>query len=182
MTCAASLATGSTEVHLSTDAHQSARLLLVQAPPPLPMRTNETVAPSMRESQLLAEIDTINDQLRGLKTDWPTVSVVLAYLGWSLSPIALVGLLFLAVGVGVPGASVVAIVGIGMLVVGLGGVAMGIIGIATGIAASSAAKSERDELIQRRQVLERELKQVRMAPGVDRSFEVSPTLITVAAF
>jgi len=46
------------------------------------------------------------------------------------------------------------------------------------------AKAERDELIQRRGELERELKGLKQGgtPGVDRSFESSPRLFTVAAF
>jgi hypothetical protein len=158
----------------------SARLI-AQAPPPLPVRPME-VGVGARELQLQNEIDAINTQLRGTKTDWPTGSVVMAYLGWTLSPISLLGLLFIAIGSGVNIAAF-AIAGLAMLVIGLGGVALGIVGIVTGIATQNAAKAERDELIQRRTELERELKAARQSPaGVDRSFESHPRLITIAAF
>ncbi len=170
-------------IHLSGVTGSMSARLIAQAPPPLPVRPMESTPVGAREAQLQSEIDGINTQLRGLKTDWPTASVVMAYLGWSVSPIALVGLLVLAIGTGV-GAGVITLVGIVMLVIGLGGVALGIAGIVTGIAGQNAAKAERDELLQRRGELERELKGLKQggAPGVDRSFESSPRLFTVAAF
>lgn len=180
-----SLSSDETPIRLSLDAVPSAHLV-AQAPPPLPVREAPMPgAGGARELQLQADIDAINNELRGLKTDWPTASVVMAYLGWSLSPVALVGLLVLAVGLALPVVNPITLVGVVLLVIGLGGVALGIAGIATGIAASSAAKEQRDELIQRRQGLERELKQLRQGggpAGVDRSFESSPRLITVASF
>lgn len=170
-------------VHLSSVTESRSAHLIAQAPPPLPVRPMESAPVGARAGQLQSEIDAINTQLRGLKTDWPTASVVMAYLGWSVSPIALIGLLVLAIGVGLT-APVITLVGIVMIVIGLGGVALGIAGIVTGIAGQSAAKAERDELIQRRGALERELKGLTTggAPGVDRSFQSSPRLFTVAAF
>lgn len=172
-------------VHLSLSSLPSARLI-AQAPPlppPMPSLQPQGVSASgQTASQIQAEIDGINDQLRGLKTDWPTISVVLAYLGWSISPIALVGLLFIAIGSALPaGGGIVAVLGVALLVIGLAGVAMGIIGIATGITASNAAKTERDELIQKRQALERDLRQLRSS-RIDSDFETSPRMITVAVF
>jgi hypothetical protein len=170
-------------VHLSgvTAESRSARLI-AQAPPPLPVRPSDSAPMGVREGQIQSEIDAINTQLRGLKTDWPTASVVMAYLGWSLSPVALVGLLVLALG-GATGIATITLVGIVLLVIGLGGVALGIAGVVTGIAGQNAAKAERDELLQRRGELERELKGLKQnSPGVDRSFESSPRLFTIAAF
>ena len=170
-------------IHLSGVTGSMSARLIAQAPPPLPVRPMESAPVGAREAQLQSEIDAINTQLRGLKADWPTASVVMAYLGWSVSPIALIGLLVLALGAGT-GIAVVTLVGVVMLVIGLGGVALGIIGIVTGIAGQSAAKAERDALIQQRGELERELKGLKQGspPGVDRAFESSPRLFTLAAF
>ncbi len=180
----ASIPATSEGVHLSSVTGSMSARLIAQAPPPLPVRPMESTPVGAREAQLQSEIDGINTQLRGLKADWPTASVVMAYLGWSVSPIALIGLLVLALGAGT-GVGVITLVGVVMLVIGLGGVALGIIGVVTGIAGQNAAKAERDELIQQRGELERELKGLRQGgspPGVDRSFESSPRLFTLAAF
>jgi len=172
-------------VHLSAVAEAMSARLIAQAPPPLPVRPMDSVPAGAREVQLQGEIDAINTQLRGLKTDWPTASVVMAYLGWSISPVALVGLLVLALGASV-GIGTITLIGVVLLVVGLAGIALGIAGVVTGIAGSNAAKAERDELFQRRSALEGELKLLRQGgagpAGVDRSFESSPRLITVASF
>lgn len=172
---------GSPGVHLTASADRSA-FLLAQGPPPLPVRQQDVQPMGSRQLELQREIDAINDDLRGLKTDWPTISVVLAYLGFSVSPVALVGLLFVALGsVTIPA---ITIAGVVMLVVGLGGLALGIVGVVTGIAAATTATNTRDDLLKQRGVLERELKMLKQggAPGVDRSFESSPRLITLAAF
>ncbi|MER2564216.1 MAG: hypothetical protein ABTQ32_26030 [Myxococcaceae bacterium] len=168
-------------IHLTASADRSA-FLLAQGPPPLPVRQQDLQPVGSRQLELQREIDAINDDLRGLKTDWPTVSVVLAYLGFSVSPIALVGLLFMALGsVTIPA---ITIAGVVMLVIGLGGLALGIAGVVTGISASTAATNTRNDLLKQRGELERELKLLKQggAPGVDRSFESSPRLITIAAF
>ncbi|MBL8922972.1 MAG: hypothetical protein JNJ54_29250 [Myxococcaceae bacterium] len=171
-------------IHLQATEERSARLI-AQGPPPLPMRDNPVAPAGGRELELQGRIDSINSRLRELKNDWPTISVVMAWVGWSVSPIALVGLLVMLAG-GAIGAPVVTLIGVVMLIVGLAAVAIGIAGVVTGITASNAAKSEREELIREREGLERELKTLRQspggAPGVDRAFESSPRLFTVAAF
>lgn len=168
-------------VHLQGDPSLRGARLLAQAPPPLPVRPPDAPV-GAQEAQLQRDIDSINERLRGLKTDWPTASVVMAYIGWSVSPVALVGLMLLLVG-GLVSVPVLSLVGLVLVVVGLAAVALGIAGIVTGIAGQNAAKAERDELIQERVRLENELKALRARPGsVDRSFESSPRLFTVASF
>lgn len=172
-------------IHLAAATDGRSAHLIAQGPPPLPVRENAVSAPGGRELELQGRIDGINSRLRELKNDWPTISVVMAWVGWSVSPVALVGLLVMLAG-GAVGAPVVTLVGVVLLVVGLAAVAIGIAGVVTGITASNAAKSEREELIREREGLERELKMLRQnpggAPGVDRSFESTPRLFTVAAF
>lgn len=171
-------------VHLTGEGGRSAHLI-AQGPPPLPVRPDAAAPAGARELELQTEIDGINARLRELKNDWPTASVVMAYVGWSVSPVSLIGLLILALG-SVVGAPAVTLVGVVLLVVGLAGVAIGIAGIVTGITASSAAKAEREDLIRRRETLERELKLLKQNPagpaGVDRSLESSPRLFTLATF
>jgi hypothetical protein len=172
-------------IHLAAATEGRSVHLIAQGPPPLPVRDTPVAPAGARELELQGQIDGINARLRELKNDWPTISVVMAYVGWSVSPIALVGLLVMLAG-GAVGAPAVTLVGVVLLVVGLAAVAIGIAGIVTGISASSAAKAEREDLIRQREGLERELKLLRQnpggAPGVDRSFESSPRLFTVAAF
>lgn len=172
-------------IHLAEATDGRSVHLIAQGPPPLPVRDNPAAPAGARELELQSQIDGINARLRELKNDWPTVSVVMAYVGWSVSPVALVGLLVLLAG-GAVGSAAVTLVGVVLLVVGLGAVAIGIAGIVTGITASSAAKAEREDLIRQREGLERELKLLKQspggAPGVDRSFESSPRLFTIAAF
>ncbi|MDP3233178.1 MAG: hypothetical protein Q8N26_10420 [Myxococcales bacterium] len=170
-------------IHLAGVTGSMSARLIAQAPPPLPVRPMESAPVGARQAQLQSEIDAINTQLRGLKADWPTASVVMAVLGWSLSPIALAGLFLFAIGTLIS-TPVLALVGVVMIVIGLAGVGLGIAGIVTGIAGQNAAKAERDELIQRRGGLERELNGLKQGspPGVDRSFESSPRLFTLAAF
>lgn len=148
----------------------SARLL-AQSPPPLPVRPSEVSPQGGRALQLQGEIDAINDQLRGLDTNWPTVSIVMAYVGWSISPIALIGLVLMAV----PFPSVF-MVGVVVLVIGLAGVALGIAGLVTGVSAANAAKAERDELIRRRETLQRELR------ALGHHWAPHTELLTVASF
>lgn len=175
--------TPSVGIHLGADASLRSARLIAQAPPPLPVRPAEApVAVGGREAQLQSDIEAINGQLRTLKTDWPTVSVVLAYAGFSSSPLVLVGLLIFGLGAA-SGIGIITIIGAAFLVVGVVGIVLGVVGVVTGLSASNSAKAKRDELLRERGVLEGELKALKAQPGsVDRSFESSPRLITVAAF
>jgi len=167
-------------VHLTASPRSA--FLLSQSPPPLPVRPEDVQPPAPRQLELQRDIDAINDDLRGLKTDWPTVSVVLAYLGFGTAPVALIGLLLLALG-SVSGFAAVTLVGVVIIVIGLGGLALGIVGVVTGLSASASATNTRNDLLKQRGELERELKLLKQGgPGVDRSFESSPRLITIAAF
>ncbi|MDX2013584.1 MAG: hypothetical protein SFW67_25550, partial [Myxococcaceae bacterium] len=93
--------------------------LLAQAPPPLPDRTAGD--PAARIAQLDAEITSINDQLRVLNTDWPFGALAMAYVGWIVSPVALVGLIILGVGALAMAPQIIT-VGVIVLVVGLAAV------------------------------------------------------------
>jgi hypothetical protein len=154
---------------------RSARLV-AQAPPPVPERS--VGGPMDRIAQLDAEISSINDQLRGLSTSWPFGALAMAYIGWIVSPITLVGLIILGVGaaVGVPG---VITLGVVLLVVGLGAVALGIAGIVVGSTAASKAKDEKQLLERRRRELQDELRALKAQADLGR---FDGNLLTVATF
>jgi hypothetical protein len=154
--------------------------LFAQAPPPLPVRPPDAQPVGTRALQLEAEIQELNAQLREVNVGWPAGAIAMAVIGWVVSPAALVGLLLLLVAAIEPALLFPAVV---VTIIGLGGVALGIAGIVTGVGASTRAKLERDELVARRRQLEEELRSVRGSPGgVNRSFEASPRLITLASF
>lgn len=136
--------------------------------PPIPSRGG----PSLTEQvmQLEADIDGINSQLRGIDTSWPGGSIALVVIGSVLAPTALVGLLLL----------VIPVVGIPLLAVGLGGVAMIIVGAVGGSRAKDEAVAQREELIQRRQSLERELSNLRRTAGAPGRTDAA--MITIASF
>lgn len=121
-------------------------------------------------SQLEADIDGINTQLRGVQTGWPGGSIALVVIGSVLSPLALVGLLLL----------VVPVVGVPLLLIGLGGVTMIVVGAMGGSAASKAANDEREQLVQKRQGLERELSNLKRMAAVSNRAEAA--MMTVASF
>ncbi|MCU0696909.1 MAG: hypothetical protein MUC96_10300 [Myxococcaceae bacterium] len=152
--------------------------LLAQAPPPLPDRTSGGSA--ARIAQLDAEITSLNDQLRALNTDWPFGALAMAYVGWIVSPVALVGLVILGVGALAMAPQIIT-VGVIVLVVGLAAVALGIAGIVVGVSASGKAKEEKQQLERRRRELQDELRALK---GQAASGLGAPggTLFTLATF
>lgn len=142
--------------------------LIGQAPPPIPSRGGLSVSEQML--QLESDIDGINSQLRGIDTSWPGGSIALVVIGSVLSPLALVGLILL----------VIPVVGIPLLAVGLGGVAMIVVGAVGGSRVKDEAVAQREELIQRRQALERDLSNLKRMAAVSNRAESA--MVTVAAF
>ncbi len=121
-------------------------------------------------SQLEADIDGFNAQLRGVDTGWPGGSIALVVIGSVLSPLALVGLILL----------VVPVVGIPVLLIGLGGVAMIVVGAVGGTRVAAEANAQRESLIQQRSAAERELANLKRMAAVSNRAESA--MITVASF
>ncbi|MBL8923129.1 MAG: hypothetical protein JNJ54_30040 [Myxococcaceae bacterium] len=142
--------------------------LIAQAPPPIPTRGGLSL--SQQVMQLESDIDGINAQLRGIDTSWPGGSIALVVIGAVLSPAALVGLILM----------VFPPVGIPFLAVGLGGVAMIIVGAVGGSRAKDEAVAQREELIQRRQALERDLSNLKRTAGAPSRADAA--MLTIAAF
>jgi len=72
------------------------------------------------------------------------------------------------------------VVGIPVLLIGLGGVAMIVAGAVGGSRVSAEANAEREALIQKRQVAERELNSLRQVGSVNQRVDAS--MMTVATF
>lgn len=137
--------------------------------PPIPNRV-AGLSLNQQIMQLESDIDGINAQLRGVQTGWPGGSIALVVIGSVLSPVALVGLILL----------VVPVVGVPLLLIGLGGVAMIVIGAVGGSRVSAEALAERENLIQRREALERELNSLKRTAGVPNRADAA--MMTIASF
>jgi len=143
--------------------------LVGQAAPPLPAR-EFAQSSGQQVLQLETEVDSLNAQLRAVQTGWPGGSIALVIIGAVLSPLALVGLIAL----------VVPVIGIPILLIGLGGVAMIVGGAIGGSRVSAEALAERESLIQKREVAERELGNLRRMGSVTQ--RVDSAMMTVASF
>ena len=154
-----------------TEAPPAARSanLIGQAAPPVPSREFAQSA-TQQVLQLETEIDSINAQLRAVQTGWPGGSIALVVIGAVLSPLSLIGLILLAVPV----------IGIPVLLIGLGGVAMIVVGAVGGSRVSADALAEREGLIQKREMAERELGNLRRMGSVTQ--RVDSAMVTVASF
>ncbi|WNG33734.1 hypothetical protein F0U60_08900 [Archangium minus] len=154
---------------VQTELRASPRLLAVQDAPAEGGSRLDAPAPDDREArirQLTREVEDINARLRQTSSNWPIGSVVMAYSGYVLAPLLLVGLPMLVIGLTstVSYATTLVAVGAVLSVLGGGGVALLILGITSGLEASGKAKVEREELLRQRNALEdelRELKRVR---------------------
>ncbi len=147
-------------------------LLAQQTPPPLPVYPgapgNQNGYAAQRDIE--REIDSINSQLRNLSGNWPTGSILLVVFGSILAPAVFIGLLTI----------VFPFIGIPFLLVGLGGIAMIVGGIVGGSAAANEAKEQKEQLIQRRESLERDLRDLRRQGSFPGS--PSPVMLTLATF
>jgi len=146
-----------------------AATLVAQEPPLIPNR-EVGLSVSQQVLQLETEIDSINTQLRAVQTGWPGGSIALVVIGAVLSPAALAGLIML----------VVPLVGIPVLLVGLGGIAMIVGGASGGMRVSAEAVAEREALVQKRELAERELNNLRRMGSLTPRAEAS--MMTLAAF
>jgi len=136
----------------------SARLLVAQQDTPTPRQD-----PEARIRELTREVEEINARLRQTSSNWPTSSIVMSYAGYVLSPLLLVGVPLLLIGLaaGTQTALTIAAVGAALSALGAGGVALLIVGIVSGMDASEKAKAERNQLILRRGQLEDELRELK---------------------
>ncbi|MBL8941453.1 MAG: hypothetical protein JNM69_43305 [Archangium sp.] len=143
--------------------------LLTQSEPPLLVPEAPT-----REATLEADLAALNARIKAVNVNWPTGAVILSYVGGLVTYVALL--------LGLVGGFVGSLL-IPAVVVGVGGLGLLISGLVVGMNVAATAKSDRDALIEERDVLQRELDQLRGRPSVvDRAFPTPAHSITVARF
>lgn len=137
-----------------------------------------------REAELTREIDLLNSRIRSVSTDWPVGSLIASYFGYGLSPFFLIGALLVPAGLMAGGSMAGPLLAIGIITAGVGvlGVALLVVGIMTGLSASNQAKAEKAQLVQERERLEAELREVKRGQQRSHAPEPAPAWITVAAF
>ncbi|MCU0699601.1 MAG: hypothetical protein MUC96_24090 [Myxococcaceae bacterium] len=122
-----------------------------------------------RVDELEAEIFRINQDLAQLKSFWPVGTMAMCIAGGILAPLALLGLVTIFI----------PFIGLPLLVLGGGGIALLVYGLMTGFKHDEQVKQRRAELTDRRNELEREVRDLkRRAAGAMEA----PVLLTLATF
>jgi hypothetical protein len=151
--------------------HLSARLLVAQAPPDAPAEApmppaEPRVDPELdaRIRELTQQVALLQSEIRGIDVNFPMGSLVMAYLGYVLAPMVLLGIPLIVIGLGEEDdddqATLVGL-GAGLSVAGAAGVALLISGLITGTQASKVHRARREELIRERIRLEDELRDLK---------------------
>lgn len=166
-------------------------VLVAQAelpPPPLPdSNVKANAGGSARELELQRKIDDLNHQARMIDTNWPPGYIALGYLGYVIAPSGVVmgasGMLlgFFYLSQGLPNAALIVAISAGVFAIGLAGVAMIVYAFVQGSAATDAAKKRREEIVEERQHVEEELRQLRNPSQAERA-RPAQTLVTVLTF
>lgn len=176
LVAAALLATASTSTSHSLltpvpERPMSARLLVAQAPseeapdvsgaptpPPLPDDLDA------RARELTQQIAMLQSEIRSVDTNWPAGSLVMAYSGYVLSPLLLLGIPLIIVGMSTSNnddAGTLLALGVGMTVGGVAGVGLLIAGVVTGSTQAGINRAHREGLVRERIRLEDELRDVK---------------------
>ena len=150
---------------LLEQAPRGARLL-AQADAPL-------VAPGPTPS-LATQVEQLNVRIRAINVNWPTGAVVVSYIGGVLLYVALVTMLTLLPFNLLTGAPLLLFSGLG-----IAGAGLLIGGLVVGSNTAAASRAERDELMQERDRLKRELETTSppVIPGVERLPTFAPSLL-----
>jgi|GEM_PF-2116317 hypothetical protein len=161
----------------SSGRYLSARLLVAQAPPDAPSETAPPAVPSVppdaprmdadleaRIQELTSQVGLLQSEIRSIDVNFPTGSLVMAYFGYVLSPLLLIGVPLLIIGLDESDDDDRAIlvgVGTGLTVTGAVGVGLLVGGLVTGSRKSSANRTRREELIRERIRMEDELRDLK---------------------
>ncbi|MBZ4415226.1 hypothetical protein [Myxococcus sp. RHSTA-1-4] len=143
--------------------HLSARLLVAQAPPEAPA---SRVDPELdaRIHELTRQVALLQSEIRGIDVNFPVGSLLMAYFGYVLSPLLLVGIPLIIVGLGEEDdgdqATMIG-VGAGLSLAGVAGVGLLVAGFINGTQASNDNRARREELIRERIRLEDELRDLK---------------------
>lgn len=158
--------------------HLSARLLVAQAPPDAaPGSAPETAPPSepsaaplmdaaleSRIRELTSQVGLLQSEIRSIDVNFPIGSLVMAYFGYVLTPLLLIGIPLIIVGLGESDdedRSTLVGIGTGLTVTGAVGVGLLVGGLVSGSRASSANRTRREELIRERIRMEDELRDLK---------------------
>jgi hypothetical protein len=168
----------------------SARLLLAQAVPeltPPPASPDAPVSPreqapeappglsedlDTRIHDLTLQVTALNDEIRGIDVNWPIGWLVMAYFGYVLGPLLLVGiplLVFSGLAEDVETHDTVVALGVGLTGVGVAGVGLLVAGLVTGSRTANVNRQRRDDLVRERIRLEDELRGLKREPGSVRA-------------
>ncbi|WP_426757143.1 hypothetical protein [Myxococcus sp. Y35] len=151
----------------------AARLLVAQAPaqgedldaaPPsdAPALPHEDLDARVRE--LTRQISRLQSEIRTVDTNWPTGSLIMAYSGYVLSPLLLLGVPLIILGLNTSNdddKGVLVALGAGLTVGGAAGVGLLIAGVATGSKRAAVNRAYRESLVNQRIELEDELREVK---------------------
>ncbi len=150
----------------------SARLLVAQAPETgRPEVDAPSDTPALRQEDLDARareltlrISKLQSEIRTIDTNWPTGSLVMAYSGYVLAPLLLLGIPLIIYGVSTSNddnrGALVAL-GTGLSVGGAAGVGLLIAGITHGSRRAAVNRAHREQLVNERIELEDELRDVK---------------------
>ncbi len=145
---------------------------------------------SARLLELENRVDELNREIRGINTNWPGGYIALAYVGYVVAPMGIIGgSSFLIYGLLLSSVEMTRSLGIALAAIGAGGLVLGLAGVGAivfavirGTAVANEAKARRDVLVDERQGLERELDRLRgrtAPPGANATFT---GLVPVLAF
>lgn len=149
----------------------SARLLVAQSPaeeapddagPLSPPPLAEDLDARARE--LTQQIAMLQSEIRSVDTNWPAGSLVMAYSGYVLSPLLLLGIPLIIVGMSTSNednAGTLLALGVGLTVGGVAGVGLLIAGVVTGSTQAGINRAHREGLVRERIRLEDELRDVK---------------------
>ncbi|MCY1016800.1 hypothetical protein [Pyxidicoccus sp. MSG2] len=180
--------------------HLSARLLVAQAPQdtapdvaPAPPSAPPAALPGDAEldariRELTTQVGLLQSEIRSIDVNFPIGSLVMAYFGYVLTPLALIGIPLIIIGVdedNVDDRDTLVNLGTGLTVAGAVGAGLLIAGLVTGYQESSANRARREELVRERIRMEddlRDLKARRDARSTlqARRWQPRPTLPLVA--
>ncbi|WP_164008085.1 hypothetical protein [Pyxidicoccus trucidator] len=162
---------------LLSGRYLSARLLVAQAPPDAPSEAAPPAPPSeppaapqmdpeleARIQDLTSQVGLLQSEIRSIDVNFPIGSLVMAYFGYVLSPLLLIGIPLIIIGLNADDSddrSTLVGLGTGLSVTGAVGVGLLVGGLVTGSRESSANRARREELIRERIRLEDDLRDLK---------------------
>jgi hypothetical protein len=186
--------------------HLSARLLVAKAPqdaasqeaaPPDVAPARPSAPPASlpgdaeldaRIRELTTQVGLLQSEIRSIDVNFPIGSLVMAYFGYVLTPLALIGIPLIIIGAdadNVDDRDTLVHLGTGLTVAGAVGVGLLIAGLVTGYQESNVNRARREELVRERIRLEDDLRDLKARRDARSSLQARrwqprPTLPLVA--